>query len=142
MFELCPIFTRVESDGSVPGGISNTAALLQGGFSISTAIDSDLGMLLVIPTGTTAPFSAMSGVWKNTMSLLWTGSPPPSAFIVSAMLLVSNAALFQDCALASPGLSQPAAATSASSVAPLPDFKTCLRLRFIPCLSCGFDAGF
>ena len=67
------------------------------------------------------------------MSLLWTGSPPPSAFIVSAMLLVSKAALFHDWAAASPGLSQPAAATSVSSVTPPPDFNTCLRVRFIPC---------
>ncbi len=50
--------------------MSNTAASMFGFFSISIAIDSVFGMLLVMPTGTTAPFSAMSGVWKNTMSLL------------------------------------------------------------------------
>jgi hypothetical protein len=35
-----------------------------GFFSISTAIDSVLGLLLTMPTGTTAPFW-LSGVWKN-----------------------------------------------------------------------------
>ncbi len=95
MFELWPIFTRVDSDGSVPAGMSNIAASMFGFFSIRIAIDSVFGIVLVTPTGTTAPFSAMSGVWKNVMSLLCAGVPPPSAFIVSSIVLVSNAALFQ-----------------------------------------------
>src|SRR5947199_6403167 len=65
------------------------------------------------------------------MSLLCAGSAPPSAFIVSAMLCVSNAALFHACACAAPGLSQPAAASSASTLAPLPVLRSSLRLRFI-----------
>ena len=89
-------------------------------------------MVLVTPIGTTAPFSAMSGVWKNTMSLLCAGAPPPIAFIVSSIVFASNAALFQaSAASASPGFSHPAAATSVSSVTPPPVFNTCLRPVFI-----------
>src|SRR5450755_2161943 len=141
MFELCPILTRVEIDGSVPAGMSNVAASMLGFFSIRIAIDSVFGMLLLTPTGTTAPFSAMSGVWKKTMSLLCTGSPPPSAFIVSARLWVSNAALFHVCACAAPGASSPAPPSSESSVAPLPVFNIALRLGFIDLLR-KFQAAF
>ncbi len=56
-----------------------------GFFSTRIAIDSVFGMVLVTPIGTTAPFSAMSGVWKNTMSLLCAGAPPPIAFTVSSI---------------------------------------------------------
>ena len=66
-------------------------------------------MLLVTPIGTTAPFSAMSGVETNAMSLLCAGALPPSAFIVSSIVLVSNAALFQSACARVAGLSQPAA---------------------------------
>src|SRR5438046_6521767 len=66
------------------------------------------------------------------MSLLCAGSAPPSAFMVAAILCVSNAALFHACACAAPGLSQPAAASSASTLAPLPVLRSSLRLRFIP----------
>src|SRR3984893_4433935 len=131
MFELCPILTRVVIVGSVPSGMSKEAASMLGFFSIRIAIDSVLGMLLLIPTGTTAPFSAMSGVWKKTMSLLCAGSPPPSAFIVSARLWVSNAALFHACACAACGASKPAPPRSESSVTPLPVFNRILRFRFI-----------
>jgi hypothetical protein len=91
--------------------MSNTAASMFGFFSTRIAIDSVFGMLLDTPTGTTAPFSAMSGVDTNAMSLLCAGALPPSAFIVSSSECVSNAALFHaaPCASASPGLSQPAA---------------------------------
>src|SRR5712692_6296993 len=60
------------------------------------------------------------------MSLLSVEPPPPSAFTVSAKLLVLNAALFHSCASASPGFMRPAA--SASTPAPLPAFNTSRRL--------------
>ena len=103
--------------------MSNTAASMFGFFSTRIAIDSVFGILLVMPIGTTAPFSAMSGVEKNAMSLLGAGAPPPSAFIVSSIDFVSNAALFQSSAAASPGVSQPAAASSVSSVTPPPGLQ-------------------
>src|SRR6185369_12929711 len=110
----------------------NTAASMFGFFSIRIAIDSVFGMALVTPTGTTAPFSAMSGVWKNVMSLLCAGAAPPSALSVSSIVFVSNAALFHaSAANASPGRSHPAAATNVSSVTPPPVFKTSLRCVFI-----------
>src|SRR5712691_5102703 len=65
------------------------------------------------------------------MSLLSVEPPPPSAFTVSATLLVLNAALFHSCADASPGLIRPAAAASASTLAPPPAFNTSRRLPFI-----------
>src|SRR6266851_4444052 len=121
--------------------MSNDAASMLGFFSIRIAIDSVLGMLLVIPTGTTAPFSAMSGVWKKTMSVLCAGSPPPSAFIVSARLWVSNAALFQVCARAACDASMPAPPSSESRVTPPPVFNRVLRFRFID-VSPKFEAAF
>ena len=45
-----------------------------GFFSIRIAIDSVFGIELDTPTGTTAPFSAMSGVETKAMSLLCIGS--------------------------------------------------------------------
>ena len=119
-FEVCAIFTRVEIDGSVPGGMSKLAASMLGFFSIRIAIDSVFGIVLAMPIGTTAPFSAMSGVDTNAMSLLCAGGPPPSAFIVSSSVFASKALLFHACACALPGTSQPAAASSASSVTPPP----------------------
>src|SRR5437867_8050118 len=91
------------------------------------AIACVLASLLSTETGTTAPFSAMSGavIW---ISLLSIELPPPSAFTVSAKLLVLNAALFHSCASASPGLTKPAAAASASTPAPPPAFNTSRRL--------------
>ena len=120
---------RVDSDGSVPGGMSNTAASMFGFFSIRIAIDSVFGTLLVTPTGTTAPFSAMSGVEKNTMSLLCAGALPPSAFSVSSIDCVSNAPLFQSSAAASPGFNHPAAATSVTSVQAPAGFQRLPALR-------------
>ncbi|MCY1550074.1 hypothetical protein D9M68_862930 [compost metagenome] len=49
-----------------------------------------LGILLVAPTGTTAPFSAMSGATTVTWSLL--AAVPPRAFTASAMVLMSKPA--------------------------------------------------
>jgi hypothetical protein len=126
---------RVDSDVSVPGGMSNTAASMLGFFSMRMAIDSVFGTRLVIPIGTTAPFSAISGVEKNTTSWLGTGAWPPSAFSVSSMECVSNAALFQASAAATPGFNHPAAATSVMSVKALPAFSACLRSVFIEALS-------
>ena len=71
---LWPILMRVESDGSVPAGMSNIAASMLGFFSTRMAIDSVFGMLLVMPTGTTAPFSAMSGVDTKVIALLGVGA--------------------------------------------------------------------
>src|ERR1700687_6124021 len=141
MFELCPIFARRVMVGWVPAGMSNDAASMLGFFSIRIAIDSVLGMLLLIPTGTTAPFSAISGVWKKTMSLLCAASPPPSAFIVSARLWVSNAALFHACAWAACDARIPAPPRSESRVTPLPVFNRVLRFRFID-VSPKFEAAF
>src|SRR5262249_41490295 len=62
---------------------------------------------------------------------LGVGADAPSALTVSSIECVSNAALFQSAAKASPGRSQPAAANSESSVTPLPAFKTFLRLSFM-----------
>src|SRR5580693_1719820 len=95
MFALWAILTRVTIAGSVPGGMSNTAASTFGFFSTRIAIDSVFGMLLATPTGTTAPFSAISGVWKKTMSLLRVGSPTANPLSASATLWVSNATAFQ-----------------------------------------------
>src|SRR5438105_9950060 len=75
------------------------------------------------------------------MSWLCTGSPPPSAFIVSARLWVSNAALFHACACAACDASMPAPPRSDSSVAPLPVFNRVLRFRFIA-FSPKFEAAF
>ena len=69
-----------------------------GFFSTRIAIDSVFGMLLVMPTGTTAPFSAMSGVGKNTMSLLCAGVAAAQRLHRLGQRLVSNAALFHACA--------------------------------------------
>jgi hypothetical protein len=63
-----------------------------------------LGYGTVDAIGTTAPFSAMSGVEKNVMSLLCTALLPPSALTTSSTEWVSNADLFQACACAALGL--------------------------------------
>ncbi len=76
----------------------------------------------------------MSGVWKNVMSLLCAGVPPPSAFIVASIEFVSNAALFHSAACASSARSQPAAATSVSSVMPPPVRNAFLRCKFMDLL--------
>src|SRR6266853_1516276 len=73
------------------------------------------------------------------MSLLSVEPPPPSAFTVSAKLLVLNAALFHSCASASPGFMRPAAAASASTPAPLPAFNT-WRWLFLAGLVAGAGA--
>ena len=111
--------------------MSNTAASMLGFFSIRIAIDSVFGIVLAMPIGTTAPFSAMSGVDTNAMSLLCVGADPPSAFSVSSSVFASKAALFHSAASASPGRSHPAAATSESSVSPPPVFKIFLRFPSI-----------
>jgi hypothetical protein len=63
-----------------------------------------------MPIGTTAPFSAMSGVEKKTTSFDGTGAVPPSAFIVTSSECVSKAPLLQDSARVARGR-QPASAT-------------------------------
>ena len=110
--------------------MSKLAASMFGFFSTRIAIDSVFGIVLVTPIGTTAPFSAMSGVETNAMSLLCAGAPPPSAFIVSSIVLVSNAALFHACAAASPG--EPARRREQRQQRrPPPVFSTVLRVSFI-----------
>src|SRR5439155_26285014 len=101
-----PILTRIARAEPVPGGISNTAASMFGFFSIRIAIDSVFGALLVTPIGTTAPFSAMSGVETKTTLGFGVGVAPPSTLMVSSSECVSNAFLFQLCAAAVPGLIQ------------------------------------
>src|SRR5687767_5417830 len=113
--------------------MSNEAASMFGFFSTRIAIDSVFGRLLVTPIGTTAPFSAMSGVEKNTTSLVCAGVPPAIDLYASSIVFDSNAALFQSAANASPGFSQPAAASNVSSVAPPPLFSTFLRPASIGC---------
>src|SRR5216683_2568474 len=75
------------------------------------------------------------------MSLLCAASPPPSAFIVSARLWVSNAALFHACARAACDASMPAPPRSESRVTPLLVFNRVLRFRFID-VSPKFEAAF
>jgi hypothetical protein len=77
------------------------------------AIASVLGMELVMPIGTTAPFSAISGVDTNAMSLLCAEEAAPKPFSASSSDFASNAPLFHACAAASPGFNQPAAISSA-----------------------------
>ena len=96
--------------------MSKLAASMFGFFSIRMAIDSVFGTALATLIGTTAPFSAMSGVATNAMSLLCAGAPAPKALMASSSDLASNAPLFHACAAASPGFSQPAAPSSARSV--------------------------
>src|SRR5690349_15630689 len=124
--------------------MSKTAASMLGFFSIRIAIASVCGILLDMPTGTTAPFSAMSGVEKNVMSLLGSGALPPSAFIVSSSECVSNALLFHASAAAAfVGRAQPAAATSVANDSALPALSACLRFVFIrdPCIDAAREGG-
>src|SRR6266699_890215 len=130
IFDVSAILTRVLTNGSVPEGIANSADSVFGFFSIRMAMACVRGSLLSTATGTTAPFSAMSGA---VISIAPLGVEPlaPSALTVSAMLFVSNAALFHSCASASPGRMIPAAAASASTPALPPAFNTSRRLPFI-----------
>ena len=75
-------------------------------------MDSVLPILLDTDTGTTAPFSAISGEVMM-MSLLSVAAAPPNAFTVSCNVLVSNAALFHSAAKVFPDLKSPADAASA-----------------------------
>ena len=61
MFEVWPILTRVWTLASVPSGRTKEAARAFGFFSIRMATMLTLGRLEATPTGTTAPFSAISG---------------------------------------------------------------------------------
>ena len=106
-------------------GSSKSAVRMFGFFSTRIEIDSVFGIALDTATGTTAPFSAMSGA-VIVMSLLSAELPPPSTFTVSATLLVSNAA-FQSCAHASPGRMMPAATSAPSTLIPAPIFMASLR---------------
>jgi phosphate/sulfate permease len=96
-----------------------------GFFSIMIEICSVLGRLLTTPTGTTAPFSAISGavIWTSALS---TGLPAPMADIAVSSVLASKALLFQ-AASASSGLIRPAAASRPSTPRPPPAFRVSLR---------------
>src|SRR5258705_7050093 len=133
--DVCPIFTRVLTHGSVPLGMLKLAARMLGFFSTISAIDSVFGILLAMVKGTTAPFSAMSGE-VMVMSLLSVGAAPPIAFTASLSDLVSNAALFQPCAEALADLKRPAAKARPSTAAPPEPFSTFLRPLFMvaPCI--------
>ena len=87
-----PIFTRVDTAGSMASLISNIAVMMLGFFSTSSSRRLTPGRVVDAPSGTTAPFSAMSGACKAT-SLLSLGAEAPSAFIRSAMFLASKAAV-------------------------------------------------
>ncbi|MCY1381253.1 hypothetical protein D9M69_691360 [compost metagenome] len=71
------------------------------------AIISVFGTLLDTDTGTTAPFSAMSGPVTAT-SLLTAKVSPPMAFSASSRVLASNMPACQSAANTSLGLSRPA----------------------------------
>ena len=115
----------------LPRAVLYMTASAFGFFSTRIAIDSVFGTELETPIGTTAPFSAMSGVCTNAMSLLCAGAPPPSAFMTSSSVFASNAFLFHACASASPGCRNPAAASSVNSVTPPPVLSTSLRCMSI-----------
>ena len=95
-----------------------------GFFSIRIAILVALSVL-VMPTGTTAPFSAISGALSVTASD-FAGAPPPRAFITSSMDLAANAALFHSAASAS--LSRPEPAMNETSAV---NCSTLRRFEFI-----------
>jgi hypothetical protein len=80
-----------------------------GFFSMRRAMTSTPARADTTPTGTTAPFSAMSGavIW---MSVAVWAPVAPSALRVSSMLLASKAALFHS-ARAWLGVIRPAAAS-------------------------------
>ncbi len=89
-----PIFTRVEMFASTASVRSNTALIRFGFFSTRISSRFTPGSVVAAPTGTTAPFSAMSGPVIVT-SLLSTGVEMPSALTSSAIDLASKAAPFQ-----------------------------------------------
>ena len=88
-----PIFTRVLKLASIESLTSNTAASALGFFSTIRASIFTPARLVAQPTGTTAPFSAMSGPVMET-SLLSVGAPPPMALAASASVLASKAVWF------------------------------------------------
>jgi len=67
--EVSPIFILHAIFGKVPGGISNDAANGLGFLLTTILIDSTFSRLVVIETGTTAPFSAISGTFIAIWSL-------------------------------------------------------------------------
>jgi hypothetical protein len=71
---------------------SNIAVNIDGFFSTRMSRLLTPASVVAAPTGTTAPFSAMSGPVTVT-SLLSAGAPAPSAFISSGMVLAAKAAV-------------------------------------------------
>ena len=106
---------------------------MAGFFSTSSSMRLTPGSVVEAPTGTTAPFSAMSGPVIVTAALA-TGALPPSAFIRSAMFLASKAALFQSAAwaAATPG-SRPSVASMPASWAERASMsrRVCMVISFI-----------
>src|SRR3546814_21044517 len=83
MAEVFPIFIRVATSGSEPSGKLNVAASALGLLGTRIEICVVLGRWLATATGTTAPFSAISGAVRTTLSL--SAAPvPPYALITSS----------------------------------------------------------
>ena len=110
----------------VPAGMLNRAVRLLGFFSTSSVIDSVPGRRLSIVTGTTAPFSAISGVLIRIASEA-AGFTAPKARIASVTVFMANAFWPPACAKTSPGRTMPAAISSASTLAPPPALSVFLR---------------
>ena len=110
-----PIFTRVEMLGSTASVTSNSAASIDGFFSTSSRMRLAPASVVDAPTGTTAPFSAMSGPVMVT-SLLSAGPEVPSAFIRSPMVLASNAACDQAACAAWGSSPSPASAAATDAL--------------------------
>ncbi|MNR48847.1 hypothetical protein D3C85_1681340 [compost metagenome] len=72
--------------------VTKDATRVLGFFSTRISICLTLGSVVAAPSGTTAPFSAISGAVSVT-SLLSTGAAAPRAFITSATDLASKADL-------------------------------------------------
>ena len=93
--EVSPILERVAKLASTSGVTLNTATSALGFFSTSNTNCLTLGSVLATASGTTAPFSAMSGAVSVT-EVLAAGAPlAPRAFSASFRFLASNAALLK-----------------------------------------------
>src|SRR5690242_2463623 len=107
--EDSPTFTFTFTNGTALSVKSNFATSGKGFFSTTTAIERVPGTLLVISTGTTAPFSAICGASMR-MSFDSAGAPTPRLFSASAALFAPNASLFQAASARSGRSSRPSAA--------------------------------
>src|SRR5512146_1769072 len=133
----------------MPPVMSKEAASGNGLFSARMEVVCVLGILLVTATGTTAPFSAISGA-VITMSLLSIRLAAPMFFSAPATSFDSNAGLFQFAAQTRVLPSNPAAVPMTSVPSPPAIFKNVLRTGFMdtPCRggnlrrrNCGGSSG-